>query len=102
MFQYPRTVPAIGQDVTRPKPRVIAAAVIGFLVPIFWGIAAFILFNAGESFWTTVFWWLVYLTCPFWILPGTAGMLLMPFLNAGLYGLVAAGTLQFHARMAKE
>jgi hypothetical protein len=92
----------IGQKrVSRVKSRITTAAVIGFVVPVLWGSAAFILFNARQSIWTDVFWWLVYLTCPFWILPGTAGMLLMPFLNAGMYGLIAAGTLRLHSREEK-
>ena len=81
--------------VTRMPTRVKVAAAIGFLAPIFWGILAFIFFNAAESFLTTLFWYLVYVTCPFWFLPGRLGMWLMPFLNAALYVLIAAGTLRF-------
>jgi hypothetical protein len=69
--------------------RVRVAAVVGFVVPILWGIASFILFNARESIWTKLYWAAVYLTCPFWVLPGITGELLMPFLNAGLYAVLA-------------
>jgi hypothetical protein len=41
-------------------------SVIGFCVPIGWGILSFMLFSAKESTWTTVYWWCVYITCPFW------------------------------------
>jgi len=82
--------------------KIKAAAIGGFLVPLFWGVAAFILFNAPESAWTSAFWSLVYLTCPFWILPGTAGMILMPIFNAGLYALIAAGVIELRLRKPGE
>lgn len=69
---------------------VIKLMIIGFLVPVFWGILSFVLFNAKESAWTTLYWYLVYVTCPFWLLPtSTATTILMPFLNALLYGAIA-------------
>jgi hypothetical protein len=85
--------------VTRLERRVPIATVVGFFVPIFWGVAGFILFNAKQSVWTDVFWWAVYVTCPFWVLPGRAGLLLMPFLNAGMYGLITAATLRFRQKV---
>lgn len=65
------------------------AAIAGFFVPIFWGILGFILFNAPESKWTDMFWDAVYITCPFWAIPGLLGRFSMPFLNAGLYAIGA-------------
>ena len=79
--------------------QIIVAAGVGFFAPIFWGIAAFVLFNAPESTFTNVFWNLVHTTCPFWNLPGMAGMLLMPFLNAGLYALLWAGVGNLKRRL---
>jgi hypothetical protein len=73
-------------------PKIIRkAAIIGGLVPLWWGVLSFVFFNARESVWTNTYWTIVYATCPFWYLPGDAGMILMPILNAGLYALVAAG-----------
>jgi hypothetical protein len=77
--------------------RLIPWSVIGFCVPIGWGILSFVLFSAKESTWTTVYWWCVYITCPFWLLPtnttstvtNTANTVLMPFLNALMYGIIA-------------
>ncbi len=70
--------------------RIIKWAVIGFGVPIGWGIISFVLFSANESTWTTVYWWCVYITCPFWLLPtSTVTTVLMPFLNELMYGSIA-------------
>jgi hypothetical protein len=69
------------------KKRVIQWAVIGFAVPIFWGVMSFIWFNAKESVWTTVYWYLVYVTCPSWLLDIPS--ILTPVLNAALYGSLA-------------
>jgi hypothetical protein len=80
-------------------PRYIRnAAIVGALVPLFWGIRSFIFFNAKESMWTNVYSAIVYITSPFWYLPGTAGMILMPILNAGVYALVAAGVVAVRRR----
>jgi hypothetical protein len=69
------------------KRYVIGWAVLGFVIPLFWGIMSFIFFAAKESIWTNVYWGLVYATCPFWLLPtNTMTTVLMPFLNAALYG----------------
>ena len=73
--------------------RIKVAAAIGFFVPVFWTILGFIFFTAPESAWTRFFWQAVYVTCPFWVLPGRVGEWLMPFLNAALYALIAAATL---------
>ena len=72
------------------KKRVIlAAAGVGFLIPICWGVAGFALFNLRESVWSKLFWALVYATCPLWRLPGGPGGILTPCLNPLLYGLTA-------------
>ena len=72
------------------KKRVIWWAILGFVVPVCWGVASFIFFSARESAWTNFYWGAVYLTCPFWLLPSnTATTVMMPFLNAGLYGGLA-------------
>ena len=70
------------------RPKIVSAAIIGALVPVFWGIMSFVLFNANGR-WTNVYWSLVYLTCPFWLISGNAGTILAPILNGGLYGLAA-------------
>jgi hypothetical protein len=70
--------------------RLVLWSVVGFCVPIGWGIASFVLFSAKESIWTTVYWWCVYITCPFWLLPtNTATTVLTPFLNALMYGVIS-------------
>ena len=70
--------------------RLIWWSVIGFCVPLGWGTLSFILFSAKESTWTTVYWWCVYITCPFWLLPtNIATTVLTPFLNALMYGIIA-------------
>lgn len=87
--------------------RMIRWAVIGFCVPIGWGIVSFVLFLAKESTWTTVYWWCAYITCPFWLLPtSTATTVLTPFLNALIYGIIAflvikgRGVIRRHASSA--
>jgi hypothetical protein len=79
------------------KKRAICLTILGFVVPIFWGIASFVLFAAKESVWTNIYWGLVYVTCPFWLLPtNTTTTVMMPFLNAALYAGLAL--LLFNAR----
>jgi hypothetical protein len=74
-------------------------ALIGFFVPIFWGVAGFILFNLREGLLSRIFWGLVYFTCPFWSLPADLIFtILTPFLNAALYGGLAL--LFFYVRNA--
>jgi hypothetical protein len=62
--------------------------IIGFFVPPFWGIVSFVVFNATGA-WTTAYWYVVYATCPFWLIPGLIGEILMPILNALLYAALA-------------
>ena len=77
-------------------------AVIGFLVPVFWGALGFIFFNAPESRWTDRFWALVYITCPPWLIPETSltpGWVIAPILNACLYGSIAMVIVGMRRRM---
>jgi hypothetical protein len=70
--------------------RILIWMAIGALVPIFWGVVSFIAFNAPESRWTDLYWHVVYVTCPAWLLPESKwSMLITPLANAALYGLVA-------------
>jgi hypothetical protein len=70
------------------KRKVAIWGIIGFFVPLFWGIISFILFNA-EGTWTTAYWYMVYATCPFWMMPGLVGEILMPALNALFYAALS-------------
>lgn len=72
--------------------RVVAiAAIIGFIMPIFWGVIDFVGMGTPRSAATDFFWEVVYITCPPWLitrpplgyLPATALM------NAALYAGVA-------------
>jgi hypothetical protein len=70
--------------------RVALWSAIGFFVPIFWGVMSFIFFNARQSRWTDLYWILVYITCPPWLLPENSWSLwITPIANAVLYGLIA-------------
>jgi hypothetical protein len=75
------------------RAKALMWAAVGFMVPVFWGVLSFILFNAHQSLWTDVYWLLVYITCPFWLLPDTSiswvDWLDTPVLNACLYGSIA-------------
>src|SRR5260370_40595358 len=65
-------------------------AIVGFCVPIFWGVMSFIFFTAPNSVWTDLSLKLVYITCPPWVLPENgASWLITPLANAVLYGCVA-------------
>jgi hypothetical protein len=83
-------MPALEDPVERITKRVALWMAFGAFVPLFWGVARFILFNAKQSAWTDLFWNLVYITCPPWLLPeNNWSMLITPLANAVLYGLVA-------------
>src|SRR5947208_16958895 len=73
------------------KSPVAWAAVVGFAMPIFWGVLAFLNFNAPQSRSSDRFWDAVHITCPFWDLNlfGDADLFLLPCINAALYGLTA-------------
>jgi hypothetical protein len=64
--------------------------VVGALIPLFWGIVAFVLFNLPEGPASRLFWKAVYVTCPFWIIEGKKALILMPILNGIIYGLLFA------------
>jgi hypothetical protein len=75
--------------VERLAKRVVIWAAIGAFVPIFWGVVGFLAFNANGSGWD-LFWGIVYITCPPWLLPeGKWSVWITPIANAVLYGLVA-------------
>jgi len=70
--------------------RCVIWAIVGFCVPIFWGVISLITFNAPDSVWADRYWKLVYITCPSWLLPENgASWLITPLVNAALYGGVA-------------
>lgn len=70
--------------------RIVIWMVIGAFVPLFWGVVSFITFNAPETHWSDLYWNVVYVTCPPWLLPESNwSMLITPLANAVLYGLVA-------------
>jgi hypothetical protein len=72
------------------KKPIIIWGIVGGLVPIFWGVLGFILFNMKQSIWTDLFWYAVYVTCPSWLLPENgASWLITPLLNGILYAGVA-------------
>ena len=79
-----------GTPVLSITKRIFIWMVIGAFVPIFWGVVSLITFNAPESHWTGLYWNVVYVTCPAWLLPESKwSMLITPLANAVLYGLVA-------------
>ena len=70
--------------------RIYIAAAIGFCVPILWGVAAFAFFTAPQSVSTDTFWYVVYVTCPAWLLPENfASWILTPTLNGLTYGFLS-------------
>jgi hypothetical protein len=69
------------------RKRIVTWGLVGFAMPILWGIVSFALFNAKESMWTNIYWYAVYVTCPPWLLPETQiSWLVTPILNGILYG----------------
>ena len=68
---------------------------IGALIPLFWGILGFVLFNVPEGLASHLFWSAVYTTCPFWIIEGNKALVLMPLLNGATYALVFAAVASF-------
>jgi uncharacterized membrane protein len=69
------------------KKHLAVAAMIGFFLPLFWGMLSLILFNLRDPLWTRVFWFSVYATCPGWWMPGGTDLAVVatPFLNAAAY-----------------
>ena len=79
------------------KKAVLIAAVVGLLVPVFCGIVGMILFTAKGGGWEEfVVLRLPYFVCPPWALgDGRAiWMVIIPLLNAGVYGGIAAGAVK--------
>ena len=66
---------------------VFAFAILGALVPFFWIALGLLSFNARESN-GDIYWQVVYITCPAWLLPGWSA-LKMCVLNGLLYGAIA-------------
>jgi hypothetical protein len=62
---------------------------IGALVPLFWGVLSFLLFNVPENWFSRAYWKAVYITCPFWLINGEKAMILMPLLNGCMYAVIA-------------
>ncbi len=71
------------------KKPLFVCAVIGFVVPLMWGILSFVLFTAPQSRFADLYWAAVYITCPPWGLPALWGSIVMPFANAALYAGIA-------------
>jgi hypothetical protein len=78
------------------------AMVIGFIVPIFWGILSLALMGAKGP-WTETYWTIVHVTCPPWSID--VGPVATPILNALLYGAVVGALVffwkQLHADMQR-
>jgi hypothetical protein len=72
--------------------------VAGALVPLFWGILGFLLFNVAEASLSRLFWGAVYLTCPFWVIEGNKALVLMPVLNGIMYCAIVAMLTLLHRR----
>ena len=86
--------------VTRP---VLRSAVVGFCVPIFWGVLGFLYFSAPNSAWTDAFWVAVYISCPPWVLPENSySAVLTPLLNAALYGAVCYAVILGKSALTKR
>jgi hypothetical protein len=78
------------------RRKVLAWSLIGFCVPIFWGVMGLVTFTLPQSIWSDIFWYAVYVTCPFWLLPTMPWWIdemLMLVLNALLYGAIAYAVL---------
>jgi hypothetical protein len=74
------------------KRTVILGALIGFVIPAFWGIVLLLAFNARPAPWIGVLKVLTYITCPPWMIPAPSLLgrwFVTPFLNAGVYALAA-------------
>jgi hypothetical protein len=79
----------------------IAGFLIGALIPLFWGILAFLLFNL-EGLGGSIFWDAVYLTCPFWIIEGKWALVLMPLLNGLTYALLFSVIASLYRRRSES
>jgi hypothetical protein len=63
---------------------------VGAIIPLFWGVLGFLLFNVPEGQFSRIYWDAVYLTCPFWHIDGEKALILMPLLNGSMYAILAA------------
>ena len=63
--------------------------VVGALVPLFWSILSFLLFNVPEGWFSRAYWNAVYITCPFWRIDGEKALVLMPLSNGCMYAIIA-------------
>jgi hypothetical protein len=72
----------------RSKRIALVAFTVGALIPAFWGLMSFLLFNVPEGSFSRAFWKLVYLTCPFWAISGQKALILMPLLNGCMYAVI--------------
>ena len=65
-------------------------AAVGFAVPIVWGTVAMITFGGPGGPLTNLFWNLVYVTCPPWLITKgpPSNSLATPFVNAALYAAI--------------
>ena len=73
------------------KRSVINFSVLGFAVGVLWMFVEWMMFNAGDSAATSTLLVLANVTCPFLATPLWDvgwGNILIPFLNAALYGFV--------------
>jgi hypothetical protein len=75
---------------------------IGALVPLFWGILGFLLFNVHEGLGSHIFWDAVYLTCPFWVIEGNKALILMPLLNGLSYAFLFAMATSIFRRKSQS
>ena len=84
------------------KRGIIIVGVIGAAVPVLWGILGFVLFTLPQSFWSDIFWWSVYVTCPPWLLPeNSLSWLITPLANGLLYAGLAFAVLSTAKLMKK-
>ncbi len=74
------------------KRFVVVSTLVGFCVPIWWGLMCFLPFTGPQSPTADMFWEMIHRTCPPWTIesPILGSMFATPFLNALLYGGVAA------------
>jgi hypothetical protein len=74
----------------RLRRNLVIGFVVGALVPLFWGVLGFLLFNVPEGSLSRLFWGAVYVTCPFWLIEGSKALVLMPILNGTMYCAIGA------------
>jgi hypothetical protein len=80
----------------------IIGFLVGAMVPLFWGILGFLLFNVREGVGSRIFWDAVYLTCPFWAIDGNKALVLMPLLNGLTYALLLTVIARFFSRKSQS